>query len=251
MTDRAQTAQDDTADERRLLIETGVAARVAAIVEPALADLGFRLVRVKVSGLNGCTVQIMAERPDGTMTVEDCEAVSRALSPVLDLEDPIERAYNLEISSPGIDRPLVRAGDFSRWAGYEAKVETALPVDGRKRFRGVIRGVTDDAVVLDLPDVKDGAEPLVRLRLADLADARLVLTDALIREALRRGGSPQTGDSLPADADPSVDPQDGAGPRPNHLLHADKGARRQSRSDKSPRKPTTPRLKQKTSFKEE
>src|SRR5215212_8541896 len=138
MTDRAQTAQDDTADERRLLIETGVAARVATIVEPALADLGFRLVRVKVSGLNGCTVQIMAERPDGTMTVEDCEAVSRALWPVLDLEDPIER-------------PLVRAGDFSRWAGYEAKVETALPVGGRKRFRGVIRGVTDDAVVLDLP----------------------------------------------------------------------------------------------------
>src|SRR5918993_1959682 len=158
MTDRAQTAQDDTADERRFLIETGVAARVAAVVEPALADLGFRLVRVKVSGLNGCTVQIMAERPDGTMTVEDCEAVSRALSPVLDLEDPIERAYNLEISSPGIDRPLVRAGDFSRWAGYEAKVELAAPLSGRKRFRGVIRDVEGDTVGLELPDAKDGEE---------------------------------------------------------------------------------------------
>jgi ribosome maturation factor RimP len=245
------TAQDGTADERRFITETGVAARVAAIIEPVLADLGFRLVRVKVSGLNGCTVQIMAERPDGTMTVEGCETVSRALSPVLDLEDPIERAYNLEVSSPGIDRPLVRAGDFSRWTGYEAKVETAMPVDGRKRFRGVIRGVEDKALILDLPDVKDGAEPLVRLRLADLADARLVLTDALIREALRRGGSPQIGESPPAGADPVNELHDGAGPRPKPFPHAGEGVGRQSRPDNAPRKPTTPRLKQKTSFKEE
>jgi ribosome maturation factor RimP len=250
MTDRPQTAQDGTADERRLITETGVAARVAAIVEPVLADLGYRLVRVKVSGLNGCTVQIMAERPDGAMAVEDCERVSRALSPILDLEDPIERAYNLELSSPGIDRPLVRAGDFSRWAGYEAKVETATPVDGRKRFRGVIRGVEDHALVLDLPDVKDGAEPRVRLRLADLADARLVLTDALIREALRRGGSPQIGESPPAGAGPVNEPRHGAGPHPNPP-HAGAGAGRQSHPDKSPRKPTIPRLKQNTSFKEE
>src|SRR5918912_250300 len=190
MTDRPETAQDDTTGERRFITETGVAARVAPIVEPVLADLGFRLVRVKVSGLNGCTVQIMAERPDGTMTVEDCEAASRALSPALDVEDPIERAYHLELSSPGIDRPLVRPGDFLRWAGYEAKVETALPVNGRKRFRGVIRGIADDALVLDLSDAKAGEEPQARLPLSDLADARLVLTDALIREALRRGGAP-------------------------------------------------------------
>src|SRR5215203_5453898 len=156
MTDRAQTAQDDTADERRLLIETGVAARVAAIVEPALADLGFRLVRVKVSGLNGCTVQIMAERPDGTMTVEDCEAVSRAISPILDLDDPVGIAYHLEVSSPGIDRPLVRVSDFTRWAGHEAKVELAVPMDGRKRFRGIIGVPSADGatVPVDLPDVK-------------------------------------------------------------------------------------------------
>src|SRR5215203_3632448 len=148
MTDRPETAQDDTTVERRFITETGVAARVAAIVEPALADLGFRLVRVKVSGLNGCTVQIMAERPDGSMTVEDCETVSRALSPVFDLEDPIGRAYHLEISSPGIDRPLVRAGDFSRWADYEAKIELEVPLNGRKRFRGLIRGVEGEAVLL-------------------------------------------------------------------------------------------------------
>src|SRR3712207_6700809 len=119
----------------RLITETGVAARVAAIVEPVIEDLGFRLVRVKVSGLNGCTVQIMAERPDGGRSVEDCETVRRAVSPVLDLENPIERAYHLEISSPGIDRPLVRSGDFERWVGHGAKIEMGTPVDGRKRFR--------------------------------------------------------------------------------------------------------------------
>jgi ribosome maturation factor RimP len=183
----------------RLITESGVAARVAAIVEPVIDGLGFRLVRVKVSGQNGCTVQIMAEREDGTMTVEDCEAVSRSLSPVLDLEDPVGRAYHLELSSPGIDRPLVRREDFERWAGHEAKIEMAVPVAGRKRFRGPIRGLDGDAVVLELPEVKEGEEPLARLPLTDLADARLVLTDALVRESLRRGSAPQ-----PADADASV-----------------------------------------------
>jgi ribosome maturation factor RimP len=183
----------------RLITETGVAARVATIVEPVIDDLGFRLVRVKVSSQNGCTVQIMAEREDGTMTVEDCEAVSRSLSPVLDLEDPVGRAYHLELSSPGIDRPLVRRGDFERWAGHEAKIEMAVPVAGRKRFRGLIRGIEGETVVLELPDVKEGEEPLARLRLADLADARLVLTEELVRESLRRGSAPQ-----PADGDPSA-----------------------------------------------
>jgi ribosome maturation factor RimP len=175
---------------KRLITETGVAARVAAVAEPVVEDLGFRLVRVKVSGQNGCTVQIMAEREDGTMTVEDCETVSRALSPVLDLEDPVERAYFLEVSSPGIDRPLVRAQDFDRWAGHEAKIEMAVPVAARKRFRGVIRGVEGEAVAVELPDVKEGEERLVRLPLADLAEARLVLTDELVRESLRRGSAP-------------------------------------------------------------
>lgn len=177
-------------DEPRLIREAGVAARVAAIVEPVIADLGYRLVRVKVSSQNGCTVQIMAERPDGTMGVDDCEAVSRAVSPALDVEDPIERAYYLEISSPGIDRPLVRLGDFPRWAGHEAKIEMAVPVAGRKRFRGVIRGVEGESVLLERGDPKPDEDPLARLPVAEMAEARLVLTDDLIRESLRRGGPP-------------------------------------------------------------
>ena len=124
--------------EQRLITETGVAARVASAVEPVAEDLGFRLVRVKVTPQNGCTLQIMAERPDGTMTVEDCEALSRALSPVLDVEDPMPQAYQLEVSSPGIDRPLARRKDFERWAGHEARIEMDVPLDGRKRFRGVL-----------------------------------------------------------------------------------------------------------------
>src|SRR5947208_15568951 len=112
----------------RLVVEQGIAARVAAIAEPVIVDLGLRLVRVRVSGLSGCTVQIMAERADGTMSIEDCESVSRALSPVLDVADPIERAYRLEISSPGLDRPLVRRSDFERAAGHAAKIEMAVGV---------------------------------------------------------------------------------------------------------------------------
>src|SRR5580658_3166626 len=131
MDERAETFANATfADEPRLIIEPGRAARVAALVEPVLAELGYRLVRVRVSGLAGCTVQVMAERPDGTMTIEDCETASRALSPVLDAADPIEGAYRLEISSPGIDRPLVRRSDFERHEGAEVKVELAAPFDG-------------------------------------------------------------------------------------------------------------------------
>src|SRR6186713_3703279 len=114
-------------NEPRLVIEPGVAARVSAVAEPVLNGMGYRLVRVRISGEAGTTVQIMAERPDGTMLIEDCEAVSRALSPVLDIADPIDRAYRLEISSPGIDRPLVRKSDFERYTGHLAKIETAIP----------------------------------------------------------------------------------------------------------------------------
>ena len=132
------------AEEPRLIIEPGRAARVAAIAEPVLAGLGYRLVRVRVSAAAGCTVQIMAERPDGTMAIEDCEATSRALSPVLDASDPIEGAYRLEVSSPGIDRPLVRRSDFDRYAGHIAHVEMLAPIDGRKRFRGELLGTQGD-----------------------------------------------------------------------------------------------------------
>ena len=176
--------------DKRLITENGVAARVTAIIEPVVEDLGFRIVRVKVTGTNGCTVQIMAERPDGTMSVDDCEVVSRAISPVLDLEDPIGRAYYLEVSSPGIDRPLVRASDFERWAGHEVKIEMAVPVEGRKRYRGIIQGVEAGRVAVLLPDIKEGEDPVARLPLGDLGEARLVLTDELIRESLRRGTAP-------------------------------------------------------------
>ena len=172
----------------RLIRETGVAARVANIVEPVLEDLGFRLVRVKVTSQNGCTVQIMAERPDGTMTVEDCEQCSKAISPVLDVEDPIERAYYLEMSSPGIDRPLVRLEDFTRWAGHVAKIDMEALIHGRKKFRGTLVGLDGENARLLRDDVKDGAEDKeVLLPVKDMAEARLVLTDALIEEALKRG----------------------------------------------------------------
>jgi len=178
--------------EKRLITETGVAARVVQVIEASIEGLGFRVVRVRVSSANGCTVQIMAERPDGTMSVDDCETVSRAISPLLDLDDPIGKPYYLEISSPGIDRPLVRAVDFERWAGYEAKIELAVPLDGRKRFRGIIRTPNPDGltVPIDLPDVKEGLPSRIDLPLRDLGDAYLVLTDELVRESLRRGGPP-------------------------------------------------------------
>lgn len=170
-----------TADDARIITETGLEARVAHVVEPVIEGLGFRLVRVKISAMNGTTVQIMAERPDGTMTVGDCETLSRDLSPTLDVEDPMDRAYNLEVSSPGIDRPLVRRSDFVRWAGQTAKVELERPLDGRKRFRGKLAGVDGERAALELDD---GTKAL--LPLADIGEARLVLTDELVRETLSR-----------------------------------------------------------------
>jgi ribosome maturation factor RimP len=170
-------------EEPRLITEPGRAARVASIVEPVLAGLGYRLVRVRISAFAGCTVQIMAERPDGTMTIEDCEATSRALSPVLDVTDPIETAYRLEISSPGIDRPLVRRSDFDRYAGHVAHIEMAAPIDGRKRFRGQLLGADGNNARVRV----EGADADVLLPIDDMSEARLVLTDALVAESLRRG----------------------------------------------------------------
>ncbi|WP_299809087.1 ribosome maturation factor RimP [uncultured Roseibium sp.] len=174
-----------SAHEPRIVTEQGVDARVAAIVEPVIEDLGYRLVRTRISAANGCTLQIMAERPDGTMTVEDCETVSRAVSPALDVEDPINRAYHLEVSSPGIDRPLVRSGDFERWAGHELKVEMAVMLDGRKRFRGTLLGVESGAAKIRIPDSAKGEEDTVALPLENIGEAKLVLTDDLITAALQ------------------------------------------------------------------
>ena len=181
-----QESRPDIA-EPRLIGEQGMAARVAAIAAPVLEQMGYRLVRVRISGTSGCTVQIMAERPDGSMPIEDCEAASRALSPVFDAEDPIESEYRLEMSSPGIDRPLVRRSDFERYAGHEAKIEMAMPLDGRKRFRGILTGVEGKAARLRRKDAAAGEAEDVLLAIADMAEARLVLTDALVAESLRRG----------------------------------------------------------------
>ncbi len=195
MTDPIDALALDAGDphEPRLITESGVAARIAAIVEPVVADLGYRLVRVKVSSRDGGTLQIMGERPDGSMTVDDCEAISRAVSPVLDVEDPISGAYRLEISSPGIDRPLVRLSDFVRWAGHELKVEMAVPVNGRKRFRGILRGAEGADALLERTDAPAGEDPLVKLPAGDIGEAKLVLTDALITEALRRARAAERG----------------------------------------------------------
>lgn len=180
------TTQPTSRDaDPRLISEPGLAARVAAIVEPVIENLGFRLVRVRITGTIGCTLQIMAERPDGTLTIEDCEALSRALSPVLDVADPIQKAYRLEISSPGMDRPLVRASDFTRHSGHLAKIEMAVAAFGRKRFRGTLMGVEGEAARLHRDDAKPGEESDVLLPIADMADAKLVLTDDLIADALR------------------------------------------------------------------
>ncbi|ALK10852.1 ribosome maturation factor RimP [Blastochloris viridis] len=195
------------ANEPRFAIERGVAARVAAVVEPVLQGIGLRLVRVRVSGLAGKTVQIMAERPDGTMTIDDCEAASQAISPALDVDDPIDGAYHLEVSSPGIDRPLVRRSDFERWVGHVAKIEMQVPQPprGRKRFHGVLKGVEGEAVVLDRDDVKGDDAVEVKLAIAEIEEARLVLTDDLIDDALRRGrGTDEPDDEpvvSPTDAD--------------------------------------------------
>jgi ribosome maturation factor RimP len=176
-------------DEARLIEDSGASLRVGRIAAPVARDLGYRLVRVKISSADGATVQIMAERPDGTMSIADCERLSQALSPTFDVEEPITQAYRLEISSPGIDRPLVRESDFARALGHEARVEMAVAINGRKRYRGRLEAVAPGpdgpaarmALVAD-----DKSETEVELPIRAMAEARLVLTDDLIRAALRR-----------------------------------------------------------------
>jgi ribosome maturation factor RimP len=182
-----QTIEEPSDAEPRLIVDSGLPARVAAIAEPVLQELGYRLVRVRVSAAEGCVVQIMAERPDGTMLVEDCETASRALSPVLDDADPIETAYRLELSSPGIDRPLVRRSDFARYAGHIVKIETIVPIDGRKRFRGTLTGIEGDAVRIKRDDAQAGEAADILIPIEEMSEARLVLTDDLVTQALRRG----------------------------------------------------------------
>lgn len=169
--------------EERIVVETGMEARVAQIAAPVIEELGYRLVRVKISARDGGTLQVMAERPDGTMAIDDCEQISKNLSPVLDVADPITNAYRLEVSSPGMDRPLVRRSDFERAIGYTARIEMAIAVGGRKRFAGEIVGLEADRLRLKYDEAEAEVEAL--LRLEDIGEARLVLTDDLIRDSLR------------------------------------------------------------------
>ncbi|PPD43451.1 MAG: ribosome maturation factor RimP [Methylocystis sp.] len=192
LTQDAAPIIDAPLDEPRLVSETGVAARVAHLATPVLAQLGYRLVRVKLMQQNAQILQIMAERPDGIMTIDDCEAASTALSPELDVADVISGEYRLEVSSPGVDRPLVRVSDFLRAVGHEARVELTHPVEsGRKRFRGLIQGIEghgpDSKLSLERNDARADEETLVVVPLRDLDEAKLMLTEALIRESLRAG----------------------------------------------------------------
>ena len=170
-------------NEKRYIKETGLETRIARIVEPVANDMGYSLVRVKVTAENGCTLQIMAEDAAGRFTITDCERLSKDLSPVLDVEDPIDREYHLEVSSPGIDRPLVRARDYRTYIGHEAKVELADAIEGRKRFRGEIAAATDDTVTIRLPDAPKDTDPDHVLPLSAIAEAKLVMTDRLLNMA--------------------------------------------------------------------
>jgi ribosome maturation factor RimP len=221
-----ETPDLEAFSEPRLIVEQGVAARLAAIAEPVLADLSFRLVRVRVSGGSGCTIQIMAERADGTMTIDDCEAISRALSPVLDVADPVAEAYRLEISSPGIDRPLVRRSDFERFAGHPIKVEMAVSVAGRRRFRGVLLGAQADAALVRRDDAAAGEAAEVLLSIGEMVEARLVLTDALVAESLRRGKMAERNAGHPGEpleSEPAVPEQEDEAPLRHKMHRKNKG----------------------------
>ena len=196
-------------DEPRLVVETGVDARVSQLIEPVMNSEGFRLVRVRLSGRNGATLQVMAERLDGTMTVEDCEILSRTLSPLLDVEDPIAGTYHLEVSSSGIDRPLVRISDFAKWRGHLAKVETSVIVEGRKRFRGIITDVMADTFVLFRDQPAMGEPARCEIPFSAVSDARLILTDELIRASLDAGKGARQARGLDDD-----DNEDFAGGKP-------------------------------------
>ena len=167
-----------------LIAKTAIDRRLAEIVTPAIEGLGFELVRIRLMGGKTRTLQIMADRPDGGIIVEDCAKISTAVSVVLDVEDPVEDQYILEVSSPGIDRPLTRLKDFEMWKGYEARIETTELIDGRRRFKGLLQGVEGEEVLIEL---EEGAEAVtIGLQFEWLSDAKLVLTDDLIAEMLKQ-----------------------------------------------------------------
>jgi ribosome maturation factor RimP len=215
--DGVETEAQGVLDEPRLIEETRVAARVAHVAQPVLTGLGYRLVRVKLSAQAGMTVQIMAERPDGSMNLKDCEIVSAALSPTLDVEEPVKGAYRLEISSPGIDRPLVRVSDFRRAFAREARIEMTTGVGGRKRFRGFVGEIEGEGrsamLTLDRSDAKPGEAPKAVLPLHDIAEARLILSEALIRQSLRGAKASRGQEASMEDEARKAAPGEGAEPR--------------------------------------
>ena len=168
-----------------LIAKAAIDQRMAAIITPVIEGLGFELVRVRLMGGLKKTLQIMADCPEGGIDVDDCAKISTAVSAALDVEDPISEAYTLEVSSPGIDRPLTRLKDFDVWVGYEARIETEAQIDGRKRFKGLLAGTEGDEVLITLSEGPDG-ELTIGLKFDWLADAKLVLTDELIAEMLRQ-----------------------------------------------------------------
>ena len=179
--------------QERFIRESGVAAQIAALAEPVIEELGLRLVRVSISSQGGTTVQIMADRPGGVISVDDCADISRQLSPLLDAHDPIRGFYVLEVSSPGIARPLVRPSDFDDWAGFEAKIELREMIDGRRRFRGILDGYENGEARLRI-ELKDFDGPqIVGLPVSMINDAKLVLTDDLLKLAQTADNAENTG----------------------------------------------------------
>ncbi len=197
-----------------LATKTATDARILALIGPTISGMGYELVRLRMMGgrnsRSPLTLQIMAERPDGSMDVEDCAKISEAVSALLDVEDPIEREYSLEVSSPGIDRPLTRVKDFGDYVGHEGKFELGVPLEGRRRFRGAIVGLVhgEEAVEIEAEDSK-GTIERVALPLTDLTEARLVLTDELIADSLSRRPPPPEDDAEDdAGSEASAAPQD-------------------------------------------
>ncbi len=230
---RTLTEPVEVLDEARLIVDPGASQRVGRVAAPVLRDLGYRLVRVKISSAAGATVQIMAERPDGTMSIDDCERLSVALSPAFDVEEPMPQAYRLEISSPGIDRPLVRESDFLRAVGHEARVEMAVAINGRKRFRGRLEAVApgpDGPAARMLLVAADKTETHVELPIRAMSEARLVLTDDLIRAALRRekaalkGATRPPGHRARAGHEANVEPKARSKAKSNESKAAARGA---------------------------
>lgn len=170
-----------------LVATTALDRRIADLVGPAIEGMGFTLIRLRLGGSKGKVrrvLQIMADRPEGGIDIGDCGRISTAVSAILDVEDPVEGEYTLEVSSPGIDRPLTRLEDFATWEGWDARLETAEPIDGRRRFKGILAGVEDGEVLVEIDE--EGEALTIGLRFEWLSDARLVLTDALVAEMLRQ-----------------------------------------------------------------